>query len=502
MLADKDVEACLAHVDDLAVETNGPLRVTIRAQGEFKAPSRPRWGRFVARLSFYAGSAFVQMQITLHNPQAARHPGGLWDLGDEGSVYFKELSLHIPLQAQVASQVAWTANAFHCLNDSLVGDIEIYQDSSGGENWQSTNHVNRFGRVMHAFRGYRLSVGDSLLEQGLRATPVVAVRGEKGAIAATVDKFWQNFPKALEVHGNELSVGLFPRQYNDVYELQGGEQKTHTIYLQFFAPGEDLAEPGWVHDRLIPRATAEWYADSKAVCYLSPLNHDTNVECRELIDSAISGRQSFFARREIIDEYGWRHFGDLYADHEAVGHTGPQPLVAHYNNQYDVIYGAIVQYLRGGDRRWFELMADLARHVIDIDIYHTRKDRSEYNGGLFWHTDHYLDAGTATHRTYSKASLNVRDASSYGGGPSNEQNYTSGLLHYYYLTGDETAREAVLSLGDWVIAMDEGSRQPFGSIDRRPTGLASSTASPRYHGPGRGAGNSINALTRFVRIDP
>ena len=110
VLADKDVERCLPHMDDLAVETNGPLRVTIRAQGEFGATSRPRWGRFVVRLSFYAGSAFVQMQITLHNPQAARHPGGLWDLGDEGSVYFKELSLHIPLRAQVASRVAWTAN--------------------------------------------------------------------------------------------------------------------------------------------------------------------------------------------------------------------------------------------------------------------------------------------------------------------------------------------------------------------------------------------------------
>ncbi len=23
-----------------------------------------------------------------------------------------------------------------------------------------------------------------------------------------------------------------------------------------------------------------------------------------------------------FDEYGWRHFGDLYADHEAVGHSG------------------------------------------------------------------------------------------------------------------------------------------------------------------------------------
>jgi hypothetical protein len=67
-------------------------------------------------------------------------------------------------------------------------------------------------------------------------------------------------------------------------------------------------------------------------------------------------------------------------------------------------------------------------------------------------------------------------------------------LHYYYLTGDEAAREAVLSLAHWVISMDDGSQRLLGIIDRRPTGLSSSTASQEYHGPGRGAGNSINAL--------
>ena len=493
-LTDEGGHACLPHIDDLAVETKGPLRVTIRARGEFKAPSRAGLGRFVVRLSFYAGSAFVQMQITLHNPQAARHPGGLWDLGDEGSVYFKDLSLHIPMRTKLAPRLAWTSNPLESLKSSLASDLQIYQDSSGGENWRSTNHVNRFGQVMQCFRGYRVKAGESLIEEGHRATPVLAVHGETGGVAATVNKFWQNFPKALEVHGNKLGIGLFPAQYNDVFELQGGEQKTHTIYLQFTGPGEEQAELVWVHDRLMPQAAPDYHAESKACSYLSPLYQDQNAECRTLVESAIVGRQSFCARREMIDEYGWRHFGELYADHEAIGHTGAMPLVAHYNNQYDVIYGAIVEYLRGGDRRWFELATDLARHVIDIDIYHTEKDRPAYNGGLFWHTDHYLDVGTATHRTYSKMDLEAKDARFYGGGPSNEHNYTTGLLHYYYLRGDETAREAVLSLADWVIAMDHGSQRPLGFIDPRPTGLASSTVTRDYHGPGRGAGNSINAL--------
>jgi hypothetical protein len=494
VLGDEGGQEYVPYLDDLAVETRGPLRATIRAQGEFKASSRAGLGRFVSRLSFYAGSAFVQMQITLHNPRAARHPGGLWDLGDEGSMYFKDLSFRMPLRTQTPPQLRWTPNHLHPLCNTPLHDLEIYQDSSGGENWRSTNHVNRFGQVMQRFRGYRVEAGQSLIEEGYRATPVLAVHGENGGVAATIDKFWQNFPKALEVHDNKLGIGLYPRQYNDVFELQGGEQKTHTVYLAFNGQGEEPANLAWTHERLVPRATPEWYADSKACSYLSPLSQDPDVECRELIGGAISGPQSFFARREIIDEYGWRHFGDLYADHEAIGHTGPRQLVAHYNNQYDVIYGAVVQYFRNGDRRWFELMADLARHVIDIDIYHTDKDRPAYNGGLFWHTDHYLDAGTATHRAYSKAALANRDASTYGGGPSNEQNYTSGLLHYYYLTGDETAREAVLSLANWVIAMDDGSQRSLGIFDRRPTGLSSSTASREYHGPGRGAGNSINAL--------
>jgi hypothetical protein len=494
VLTDDRGQIYLPHINDAAVETKGPLRVTIRVRGEMQSAAHKSLARFVVRLSFHAGSGFVQMQMTLHNPKAAHHPGGLWDLGDAGSIYFKDLSLQVPLRTTDVPQIFWTAQPLQPPKEHVAAGLVIYQDSSGGENWRSTNHVNRLGKVVQSFRGYRISSNDSLLEEGLRATPVLSLKGGNGGTAATIDKFWQNFPKAMEAHGNELNIRLFPRQYNDVFELQGGEQKTHTIYLQFAGPEEKPADLGWIHDRLIPRATSEWYANSKACLYLSPLNQDTNVECRELIDGAISGSQSFFARREIIDEYGWRHFGDLYADHEAVGHTGETPLVAHYNNQYDVLFGAIVEYLRGCDSRWFELASDLARHVIDIDIYHTDKDRPAYNGGLFWHTDHYLDAGTATHRAYSKAALTNRDASAYGGGPSNEHNYTSGLLHYYYLTGDETAREAVLSLAEWVIKMDDGSRRRLGFIDSRPMGLASSTASRDYHGPGRGAGNSINAL--------
>ena len=76
-------------------------------------------------------------------------------------------------------------------------------------------------------------------------------------------------------------------------------------------------------------------------------------------------------------------------------------------------------------------MNELAAHVIDIDIYHTDRDKAAYNGGLFWHTSHYVDAGTLDATAPTRAQPGVG-----GGGPANEHNYTAGLLLHYLLTGD------------------------------------------------------------------
>jgi hypothetical protein len=52
----------------------------------------------------------------------------------------------------------------------------------------------------------------------------------------------------------------------------------------------------------------------------------------------------------------------------------------------------------------------------------------------------------------------------------------------------------VIGLADWVLAMDDGTKTVFGWLDDSPTGMASATGEGTYHGPGRGAGNSLNAL--------
>jgi hypothetical protein len=479
------------HVERVSVEARGPVRATVKLEGRF----RGRVGcRFVARFCFFAHTGLVRVRLTIHNPRRARHPGGLWDLGDPGSMLFQDLSLHLGLEGAGEPRIAWTVEPGQPVQSAQGGSLEIFQASSGGDNWQSKNHVNGLGQVPCPFRGYRLRrPGHDRL--GLRASPVISVQGATGAVSAAVPEFWQQFPKALEADGRRLRVRLFPGQWGDLFELQGGEQKTHSVWLHF-GSGEPLEELplSWVHEPSRIHVPAEWYAGSGAIPYFAPGSTDPETPLESYLGDVVAGTNSFFAKREVIDEYGWRHFGEVYADHEGAFYVGPAPVISHYNNQYDVVYGLILQYLRTGDTRWQDLFNPLARHVIDVDIYHTNKDRPLYNGGLFWLTDHYKDAAICTHRTYSRANCPAGDLSGYGGGPSNEHNYTGGLLHYYYLTGDSQARDAVIGLADWVIAMDDSSESLLGLIDDSRTGWASRTRQDDYHGPGRGCGNSVNAL--------
>jgi hypothetical protein len=481
-------------VSAVAVEEPGPVRLVVRAAGSLGGPGGPL-ADFALRLHFFAGSATVRFVLTLANPRKAEHPGGLWGLGGGGSVYLRDAAFTVTLPTSFDEPSARVSAETGKPLEPVALPVEVYQDSSGGENWKSTNHVNRRREVPNSFRGYRLRAGKAE-RTGLRATPVVELSRGALRVAAAVPYFWQNFPKAVEVAEDALTVRLFPRQYADVHELQGGEQKTHTFHVAF-APDRVSDPPlDWCRDPLLPRASPRWYCGSGAVPYLTPRDEDPHPEYLRLVDAAIEGADTFERKREVVDEYGWRHFGDIYGDHEGVLHRGPAPLVSHYNNQYDPVAGFAYQFLRSGDGRWWRHMHELAAHVVDIDIYHTDRDKAAYNRGLFWHTFHYVDADTANHRTYPKAyAAKVR-----GGGPADEQNYAAGLVLHHFLTGDPASREAALGLAEWVIAMDDGTKSVFRWLDSGPTGLASKSRTEGYHGPGRGSANSVAVLLDAHRL--
>jgi hypothetical protein len=510
--------AYFGSVEQWKREVNGPIRFSYSGYLRFfsDGTESPLVGSI--RVHCFSRSGRVEIELMIRNPLAMDHPGGNWDLGAKGNVLIEDLSVDWQLSSAGASQFVHETELRASLNGGTSFQvaseaISILQASSGGVHWNSSNHLDRNSLVPMAFQGYEADF-DGEPHRGTRAQPIVEMRGERGLFAVAYPKFWQNFPKVLSANQERIRIGLFPVEAGYPHELQGGEQKTFEFAMEWTSTAEK-SQIAAVHRPANVNLAPKDFARLIAIPYLDYEPNDTKDPRYEaLIRLAIEGDDSFFAKRELIDEYGWRHFGDVYGDHEAVFHNQPgnPALISHYNNQYDCTLGFVTQYLRSGDDRWLQMALEMADHAWDIDTYHTTEDKLLYNGGLFWHTYHYADADTSTHRSYPKRLLKADDLHkgkdlgalgetgkklqkvyAVGGGPAAAHNYSTGWMYAYFLTGKERYREAAINAADYVMRIEDGSKTPFRWLCRRETGY-STVSSEGYYGPGRGSANSTLAL--------
>ena len=477
-----------SHVEKIVVETSGPVRTTMFLCGQIRGSDR-RCLNFEERLHLYAGSSRLQMELRLHNPDAARHPENLWDLGDPSSVMLKEWSMRIPFSPSSSAyrmKVAPGKDIF----DVCGAHGNIYQEASGGKHWNSPVHRNHTGAVPMLQRGWVYSDEGRELS-GERAQPALFVSTGQAVTAAAIESFWQRFPKQMKMVDNHLELGLMPGCFPGGHELQGGEQITERVVLDFDASEQyDYSGPS----SLSVRCETGHYQKSNV--FSEGLWEPRNNHYRSLLALARDGEKGFKAKREQLDEYGWRNFGELYADHESAFHKEDKPFISHYNNQYDPLYSFYRLYLSGCDDQWEELARDLAFHIQDIDINHTDKDREEYCNGLFWHTDHYLDAGLSTHRMASREHRQFKNPALCGGGPAAEHCYSGGLMLHHLMTGDPRSRKLVLSMAEWCWISLRGP-QTMGAASLRTIKNGKQVS----HGPGaiwpefpftRGTGNCLN----------
>ncbi|GAB6164125.1 hypothetical protein JCM19992_01250 [Thermostilla marina] len=494
------------RTDDIYAESDVSIEAHYRFECTPVEPQREcdKKLRLTVHVRVYPGG-LVRLDAVLHNTGRARHRGGLWDLGDPGSILFRELVFRVrfaerPKEIVLKETPSAEARRFAPKDDFAWS---LFQGGSGGPNPKHPTHVNRHGQVPIREEGYRTILrasGRETSATGKRASPVAAIAWDEAVLEFGAERFWQTFPKSLRITPTSLEFAIFPAEWDDLHELQGGEKKTHTFWLRIHtSPKEHPVETtlDWVHDRL--RATLPPSAAVSAVLWDDLMGFEFCETHASVLDEPPpetarileKWRQATYSGdeleqlRDAFDEYGWRHDGDLPADHEARHYRGKSPLVSHFNNQYDLVYGFLLRSALTGDVRFAAEAENLLRHVADIDTYDTDEDRPSFCGGLFWMTDHYLSAHTATHRAFSKCNATGRG---YGGGPSCEHNYTTGALF------SEEGEGVVCRAARWVMQMEDGSRTPFFLLDSGPTGLATATSSLDYHGPGRGAANSINAL--------
>ncbi len=472
--------------DAPVIEEAGPLYVRVRHAGVALTNTGERALDLSLRLEFFARLPIMQCAIAITNPHPALHPKGYWELGDANSVLLRGVSVRAELPERPDDP---------CVRYSLGPDeawqqadapLLVDQQSSGGEAWASRAHVNAAGEVRLRLRGYEVTSEATSL-RGIRATPVVQLQGTRNAIAVTSERFWENFPAAIRADRRSIAFSMFPRRGPALHEIQPGERKTHRFTMLFGNDPVTADTLAWARSPLLARLEPRACLEAEPLPLLVPRGTDRAADA--LIDQGIAGPHSFFQKREDVDEYGWRHFGDLPADHQA---SGSKSLVSHSNNEYDAIAGFAAQYLRTADDRWWTLMDDLAAHVADIDVYHARGDGAAYPGSLFGPTWPCTDAGTSTHRSRPSAP-GVK-----GGGPSADHNYSTGLMLHYYLTGRSESREAALGLAEWLMASDSVARPRFAWMLRGSNAHARQAS--RRHRPDGGTGNSIAVLVNAHRL--
>lgn len=475
-------------VDSTQLVFEGEIQSEYLLRGRLLSPQDEKHLDWFATIAISEASSSQRWMLTIRNPQRAEHAGGIWELGDRNSTLIRNATVSLKtghhsgngkqrLHYRLDEQDDWKTSKSRW---------KLSQLGSGGPNYNYPTHRDSSGNVRMPVKGYQL-VDDDRQVDGERATPTVILeRDSGGCLGLVVPRFWQNFPRVICWDSEAITLGVFPQESGVAHELLPGEQKTVEFCVATGSASEIRKRVETLSCSPSIRLDPDWVCRSAVIPWLTPRETSSSKEFLALVDQAVKGDDNFFAKRERIDEYGWRHFGEVFGDHEAVHSEPDKPLVSHYNNQYDVVLGLGLNYLRGGDAKFRELMYDLARHIIDIDIYHTDDDLACYNHGMFWHTVHYIDAGLATHRTYPTGTC--------GGGPSSGHAYSRGLLLYYYLTGDRTALEAVTKMGEWIIASEDGRRTKYRWLAGGETGLTTASGSEHYHGPGRGPGNAVEVL--------
>jgi len=514
--------------------SSGPVTLLFRAPVRFVHQSDPadpkqKWridehlrGNIEIRAIPELGLWDFKFSLTHHGN--ATHPNGTWNLGDWTSVLLENVRFEIRRSEAAGTpqerQPAEGTTLSFVEPDQLVSCADpkgfaITQGASGGKNWASSNHQlpeGRAGAAEFGCRVERLSAGSSPEDfPSGRPHPFLTMISGDQRWSLAMERFWQNFPCRMATDGTRFTLELLCGEAFGDVEFQAGEQKTWRFAMECSRADHVQAITEWLCptiDVLAPEAYSE---RTEGGYFIGHAGRNGCVKFEDLISQAIDGTDTFWNKSERIDEFGWRNFGDIYGDHEAVYQQDP-PLISHYNNQYDCTLGLITHFFRRGDRRWFDWASWSADHAWDIDTYHASDDKLLYNGGLFWHTYHYADAGLATHRSYpagisahevfsSGKQLNdlgttgqqLQQNYAVGGGPAASHNYPTGWMWLHMLTGDQRYRDAAVNAADYVLRIEDGKQTPFRWFSSGDTGY-STCSSEGYHGPGRAAANSLRAL--------
>lgn len=269
---------------------------------------------------------------------------------------------------------------------------------------------------------YRVRLDGTEVAAGQRASGLAQVMDEQRGVTVAQRYFWEKNPKGLRVSGNgTLTLDLLPSEEF----LWPGMGTGDEVFLHFHA-AED-ADAAWQRaqafglDPLFAHADPEQFVASDAfyALQIGPSGYPAmDAYFDELTDNHL-------ANREALDLYGNLHFGDVpRGQFEAANDLD---FSTWGNNYYDAGLTAARMLAQTGDLRYTDVLVPMMRHWMETAAWNPY-DADDWMRG-------FSPAYGTNHRGIGHF----------------QHHYGEGVWAYYYLTGDERAREVGLRAADAIV---------------------------------------------------
>ena len=403
--------------EQIEIEEQGPMKVVIKVSGRHYAAGGANFLlKYETRIYAYAGQPFVKVWHVYANGQSVEN------LGDAPNPAFGAGFDRYALDLKL----------------NLTGQKTVRFGGDNGSEFSYTLPAAETATLLQADRtdvnvplAYNISQGTTVLSSGSRAEGWGEMSDSKWGVLISSRYFWQKYPKGL-LFRDDGRVSFEPAPTPEFLWVAMG---TGDEVLFYFHPASEAAQAqtlgmGLSKNPLFVRTTPQQYAGSQAFYALLPGPSSLYPAMDSYINEVTSNH---LANRENLQLYGNINFGDVPSEQYDVA---PFPDENGWgNNYYDVVLTATRLFAQSGDLRYVDIIVPMAWHFIETDCWNTY-DATDWMNGF-----------CAPYTAYHRANVHF------------EQYYGEGIWYYYYLSGDERAREVGLRAAQSVVNQQTWANQ-------------------------------------------
>lgn len=413
-----------------SIEENGPVRAVIKVEGTHMAKGK-RMMDYTVRMHFYKGKSRIKAVYTLRNASKNQFE----------HAFIRSLSLitKINLSGNAIVIVATHNGQVKECIDSTDGELSYYQAVSDfpqeyrGNSFYWHAPIPADGRREKGWgfiqEGYWIKKGGTELARGKRNEypdiSFVDISDAQGVGVTVGVRFTAGlWPKSLHARGDgTVEVGLWPKDNEVGYWIRYGSHNTFEVMYDFHVEQVDPSSSMKKFQYpLVAKASVEWY--NLNVDGIYPLYNFVSFE----------DEKDFFKKRGWEYRVGWRRPKMKVWRYHYWGHGG-------FLNQHDFARIELVNFLREDQdvmRAGEYFLGAEARFNYNADwsIYHSDDyDLSQVERGIWRLPD------PDKNRDKAQLAKVVFE---------NEHPHWYGLPLYYYITGDERIKDAILDWGEYI----------------------------------------------------